>query len=108
VTLTARHPAPVITPPAAAIRAFGAWELTTIPDRPPGYTARRMSLLSRVLEECGPAGLLTAPPSAVSRRIYRDRHDSGRKTRTARGLEAAIEDFRAWHARTTNTLPSLS
>jgi hypothetical protein len=81
-----------------AIRLFGACELMTIRDRPASYTARRMATLSRVLVECGPVGLLVAPPASVARRIYHDRHDAGRKTRTARGMINALEDFRVWYS----------
>jgi hypothetical protein len=85
--------------PSAAIRAFGAHELLTIPDCKPGYVARRMERLIAVLERCGVEGLLTIDPAIVAAKFYSGRRECSRKTRTARPLEAVLEDFRAWHAR---------
>lgn len=96
----ALHPCgSVVLTPDAAIRAWGAYELTAIPDRSPRYTLRRVEILEKVLatETTGMADLFTTAPAQVARRMHPGRADSNRTTRAARRVAAALEDFRAWY-----------
>lgn len=95
----ALQPADSVTlTPDAAIRAWGAYELTAIPDRSPRYTLRRVEILETVLAtETGTADLFTTDPALVARRMHRGRADSNRTTRAAARMEAALVDFRWWY-----------
>lgn len=85
--------------PDAAIRAWGAYELTAIPDRDPDYTFRRVKILEKVLAtpKTGVADLFSTPPALVARRMHPGRADSNRTTRAAWRVVSALEDFRAWY-----------
>jgi len=85
-------------PPAvdALIRQWGAYRLCHVHDAPT-TVSRRLDMLDRVWRECGEQGLFLADPAIVAHHFYARRARSGRTTRTARALAAAIEDFRAWH-----------
>ena len=81
------------------VRRFGAWELVTYPDRRARDVSRRVEILEEVLEVHGRAGLLETEPVkvALSLRGVGRRAECNLKTRAARKMATAIEDFRRWY-----------
>lgn len=83
------------------IRQWGAYRLVVVRDAPSSI-AKRLEILTRITNDCGAVGLFTTAPDTVSRHYYGGRHQTGRRTRTARLMAATLEDFREWHTTMCN------
>lgn len=91
------------TNPDDLIRRFCAYEIVHV-RRSLSDATKRAERLTRVLNDtdCGPTALFVTDPDRVAMHFHGGRKRSGRRTRTARGMSEAIEDFREWYTIMSN------